>query len=103
MKKSIPSLAAFVLTTLYMFCRPAEAYVVDSHVILYADENASGYRRLTSAEPSGGDDVPLSYITVYPESDMSSGFEVSYREEEGPDAQSKNSTLIFHTNIPLTP
>jgi len=82
---------------------PGAAYVFDSHKLIYTDENASGYRRLTATEPASGDQMPLSNITTYPDSDESLGFGVSWSTYEGPEINGKESTVMVHTTIPLAP
>lgn len=83
--------------------RPAAAWVVDSRPLLYAEENGFGYRTLTSVEPAAGVTVPLSNITIYPESDQVAGLELSYREDDVRGTSGRSSTLILRTNILLQP
>lgn len=95
------------LMALFLACvtapRPADAFVIDHHAIIYADENGSGYRLLTAAEPASGESVPLSNVTVYPESDQQEGIVISYSEDEGPWLEGKNATLILHTTFAIDP
>lgn len=84
--------------------QPAAAYKIDGKALIYADEeNASGYRLVTSAEPAAGDGTPLYTVTFYPESDLSTGISLSYTKEEGPGIDGTNSTVILRTNILINP
>ena len=79
-------------------------YVFNSAAFIYAlEDNASGYRVLTSVEPEAGERLPLSGITVYPESQTPDGLELTYIEEEGPAIQGRATTVMVHANIPLKP
>jgi hypothetical protein len=82
---------------------PAFAYVVDGSVILHADENGSGYRSLTSIEPAASETLPISNITIYPESEKNDGFDITYSQQEGSSIEGKSATLILHTNFPIQP
>jgi hypothetical protein len=81
----------------------AAGYSLSGAGILYDEDNASGYRALTSVEPAAGGDQPLSDVTVYPDDDTPHGFEFSYNEEEGPAYAGTISTVMVHTYIPLNP
>jgi hypothetical protein len=106
MIKSAPVLGWLITILVFLSSAPerAAAYTfVSPSSVIYTDENGSGYRHLTSMEPSAKEDLPLSNITVYPESDIRGGLDISYTEEEGPGVTGKNATLILHTRILLTP
>jgi hypothetical protein len=97
-----PGVMIMALAFMTALAGTSHAYTFESS-LLYMDENGSGYRQLTSAEPAAGGDLPLSFITIYPESDINGGFDLSFSEEEGPWLDGTNTTLILHTKIPFTP
>lgn len=79
----------------------AKGLVLDSHSLLFAQENAEGYRLLTAIEPAAGMPAPLSDAIVRHNTDTREGVELSYSSNNGPDTRTVERTVIVHTTIPL--
>jgi hypothetical protein len=96
-----------VIAVLLLACTaagsPSFAFTIDTHDILYADENGSGYRELTAIEPSADEDLPVSTVTVYPETDTKNAFDIVYRARDIPGVEEKDAALIVRTNFLLQP
>jgi hypothetical protein len=83
-------------------------YSFDFKKIIFAEDNATGYRALTSMEPRAGDDMPLSNASSYTQTRMAQqplprGLDVSYMVEEGPSLRNESTTFMLHTSIPIAP